>query len=77
MPAPDQQHKLVLVCEFMPVAVSKLCDGGELALFGPTPAMRQQVIDRSSGVRVDADQYVTQVRDGINVVKVTGRDERV
>lgn len=39
--------------------------------------MRQEGIDSSGGVRVNANQHVTEILDGIDTVEITGRDERV
>lgn len=39
--------------------------------------MRQEGIDGGGGVRVNANQHVTEILDWIDAMKITGRDERV
>jgi len=39
--------------------------------------MRQQGVDVGGRARVDADQHVAQVLDGIDAVEIAGRDQRV
>jgi hypothetical protein len=39
--------------------------------------MREKIIDLRGGVRVDAEQDITQIRERVDVVQVARRDQRV
>jgi hypothetical protein len=52
-------------------------DAGSARGFGRFPAVRQEVEDATSWVRVDAREHVREVVDRVDAVLLAGRDERV